>query len=101
MDLKLLEERPFEELSPEEGKALVAHYEQLAAKYTAYEQAVKLSLNSIYDQVFAGSRGHHEPWRAGFVLTIASPCSSTSSNERSCDTGQHALEGVLYCVAPS
>jgi len=48
MDLKLLEERPFEELSPEEGKALVAHYEQLAAKYTAYEQAVKLSLNSIY-----------------------------------------------------
>ena len=47
MDLKLLEERPFEELSPEEGKALVAHYEQLAAKYTAYEQAVKLSLNSI------------------------------------------------------
>lgn len=48
MDLKILEEKPFEELSLNEGKALVAHYEQLAAKYTAYEQAVKLSLNSIY-----------------------------------------------------
>jgi DNA polymerase elongation subunit (family B) len=48
MDLALLESKPTDELSPEEAKALIAHYEQLAAKYTAYEQAVKLSLNSIY-----------------------------------------------------
>jgi DNA polymerase elongation subunit (family B) len=48
MNVELLEDKAIEELSPSEGKALVAHYEQLAAKYTAYEQAVKLALNSIY-----------------------------------------------------
>jgi len=48
MDLELLENKNIEELTQEEGRALIAHYEQLAAKYTAYEQAVKVTLNSIY-----------------------------------------------------
>tara|TARA_A100001037_G_scaffold306579_1_gene352903 strand:- start:10591 stop:11793 length:1203 start_codon:yes stop_codon:yes gene_type:complete len=37
-----------DELSIEELEALAAKYETLSNKYTAYEQAVKLSLNSIY-----------------------------------------------------
>lgn len=48
MNIEELETKQIDELSPEEGKALIAHYEQQAAKYTAYEQAVKVTLNSIY-----------------------------------------------------
>jgi|TARA_B110000037_G_scaffold192122_1_gene226125 DNA polymerase elongation subunit (family B) len=48
MNIKELEQKPVDELSNDEAKLLVDHYEQLSAKFTAYEQAVKLSLNSIY-----------------------------------------------------
>ena len=48
MDIKGLAQKPIDELSNDEAKLLVDHYEQLSAKYTAYEQAVKLTLNSIY-----------------------------------------------------
>ena len=48
MNIKELESKPTDELSNDEAKLLVDHYEQLSAKYTAYEQAVKLTLNSIY-----------------------------------------------------
>lgn len=40
--------KPEEELSQDEIKILVEHYSTLSAKYTAYEQAVKVMLNSIY-----------------------------------------------------
>tara|TARA_Y100000389_G_scaffold197809_1_gene233121 strand:- start:466 stop:1674 length:1209 start_codon:yes stop_codon:yes gene_type:complete len=48
MNIKELESKPTDELSNDEAKLLVDYYEQLSAKYTAYEQAVKLTLNSIY-----------------------------------------------------
>lgn len=48
MDVTALENKPTDQLSKEEAKLLVKHYKQLSAKYTAYEQAVKLTLNSIY-----------------------------------------------------
>lgn len=48
MQLEQLLERKEEELSKEELVALAEHYEQMSAKYTAYEQAVKVTLNSIY-----------------------------------------------------
>ncbi len=40
--------KPEKDLSQEEIKILVEHYSTLSAKYTAYEQAVKVMLNSIY-----------------------------------------------------
>tara|TARA_Y100000389_G_scaffold10978_2_gene10203 strand:- start:6771 stop:7979 length:1209 start_codon:yes stop_codon:yes gene_type:complete len=48
MDVTALENKPTDQLSKEEAELLVKHYKQLSAKYTAYEQAVKLTLNSIY-----------------------------------------------------
>ena len=48
MDIKELENKPIDQLTDADAKLLVDHYEQLSAKYTAYEQAVKLTLNSIY-----------------------------------------------------
>ena len=48
MDVTALENKPTDQLSKEEAEVLVKHYKQLSAKYTAYEQAVKLTLNSIY-----------------------------------------------------
>jgi hypothetical protein len=47
-DIELLIEKPEEELTNDETILLIDHYEQLSAKYTAYEQAVKVTLNSIY-----------------------------------------------------
>ena len=47
-DIKQLITKPEDELSVDEMKALVEHYETMSAKYTAYEQAVKVTLNSIY-----------------------------------------------------
>ena len=48
MDITVLENKPTDQLSKDEAELLAKHYKQLAAKYTAYEQAVKLTLNSIY-----------------------------------------------------
>ena len=48
MDITALENKPTDQLSKDEAELLAKHYKQLAAKYTAYEQAVKLTLNSIY-----------------------------------------------------
>jgi DNA polymerase elongation subunit (family B) len=73
MDVALLEKRPTEELSPEEVKALIAHYEQLSDKYTAYEQAVKLSLNSIY-----GAFGNE--WFHFFDVNIAESITQQGKN---------------------
>ena len=47
-DNRRLENKPIDQLQMNEAKLLVDHYKQLSAKYTAYEQAVKLTLNSIY-----------------------------------------------------
>lgn len=47
-DIKQLITKPEDELSVDEMKVLVEHYEMMSAKYTAYEQAVKVTLNSIY-----------------------------------------------------
>ena len=47
-DIKQLITKPEDELSVDEMKTLVEHYETMSAKYTAYEQAVKVTLNSIY-----------------------------------------------------
>jgi len=41
-------EKDIESMSNEELEILASKYENLSNKYTAYEQAVKLSLNSIY-----------------------------------------------------
>jgi|TARA_B110000967_G_scaffold207854_1_gene258280 DNA polymerase elongation subunit (family B) len=46
--IEQLIEKPETELTPGETQSLIAHYEQMSAKYTAYEQAVKVTLNSIY-----------------------------------------------------
>lgn len=48
MNIEELENKPKDQLSNEEIKLLINYYEELALKYTAYEQAVKLALNSIY-----------------------------------------------------
>ena len=40
--------KPEEDLTQEEIKTLVEHYSTMSTKYTAYEQAVKVTLNSIY-----------------------------------------------------
>jgi|TARA_B100000767_G_scaffold108159_1_gene103625 DNA polymerase elongation subunit (family B) len=48
MNIESLTEKPIDQLSREDAELLVKHYKQLSAKYTAYEQAVKLTLNSIY-----------------------------------------------------
>jgi DNA polymerase elongation subunit (family B) len=40
--------KPEEDLTQSEIKILVEHYSMMSAKYTAYEQAVKVMLNSIY-----------------------------------------------------
>ena len=48
IEIEQLIEKPEAELTPEETQALISHYEQMSAKYTAYEQAVKVTLDSIY-----------------------------------------------------
>jgi DNA polymerase elongation subunit (family B) len=47
-NIEQLIEKPEDELSVEEMQALVDYYQMMSAKYTAYEQAVKVTLNSIY-----------------------------------------------------
>jgi DNA polymerase elongation subunit (family B) len=48
MTVQELENKPVESLTKQELEYLADHYETMAAKYTAYEQAVKVTLNSIY-----------------------------------------------------
>lgn len=48
MNIEELQEKPVESLSKAELKYLADHYDMMSAKYTAYEQAVKVTLNSIY-----------------------------------------------------
>lgn len=73
MDIKGLEQKPIDELSNDEAKLLVDHYEQLSAKYTAYEQAVKLTLNSIY-----GAFGNK--WFHFFNIDIAESITKQGKN---------------------
>ena len=48
MDVTELQSKPIDQLTKEEAESLIKQYEALSAKYTAYEQAVKVTLNSIY-----------------------------------------------------
>lgn len=73
MNIKELEEKPTEELTKEEAKLLVDQYKQLSAKYTDYEQAVKLTLNSIY-----GAFGNK--WFHFFNIDIAESITKQGKN---------------------
>lgn len=48
MDIEHLLNKPEDELSKDEMQQLADYYQMMSAKYTAYEQAVKVTLNSIY-----------------------------------------------------
>lgn len=48
MNIEHLLNKPEDELSKEEMQHLADYYQMMSAKYTAYEQAVKVTLNSIY-----------------------------------------------------
>jgi len=63
-DITQLLEKPESELSDAETRDLIEHYSMMSAKYTAYEQAVKVTLNSIY-----GAFGNK--WFHFFNLDIA------------------------------
>jgi DNA polymerase elongation subunit (family B) len=63
-DITQLLEKPESELSEAETNDLIEHYSMMSAKYTAYEQAVKVTLNSIY-----GAFGNK--WFHFFNLDIA------------------------------
>lgn len=48
MNIEELINKPENALTQDEIKVLVEHYSTMSSKYTAYEQAVKVMLNSIY-----------------------------------------------------
>jgi DNA polymerase elongation subunit (family B) len=48
MDINTLINKPEEDLTRDEMQNLADYYQTMSAKYTAYEQAVKVTLNSIY-----------------------------------------------------
>ena len=73
MDIKELENKPIDQLTNADAKLLVDHYKQLSAKYTAYEQAVKLTLNSIY-----GAFGNK--WFHFFNIDIAESITKQGKN---------------------
>jgi len=73
MTIEELEQKSIEELTDDEAKLLVDHYKQLSAKFTAYEQAVKLTLNSIY-----GAFGNK--WFHFFNLDIAESITKQGKN---------------------
>lgn len=73
MDIKELENKPIDQISQTEAELLIKHYEQLSAKYTAYELAVKLTLNSIY-----GAFGNK--WFHFFDINIAESITKQSKN---------------------
>tara|TARA_R110000772_G_scaffold65007_5_gene145163 strand:- start:2198 stop:3409 length:1212 start_codon:yes stop_codon:yes gene_type:complete len=73
MTLEELENAPIDSLSKEELQRLADHYDQLSAKFTAYEQAVKVTLNSIY-----GAFGNK--WFHFFNIDIAESITLQSQN---------------------
>lgn len=73
MHIEELENKPIDQLTDDEAKLLVDHYKQLSAKYTAYEQAVKLTLNSIY-----GAFGNK--WFHFFNIDIAESITKQGKN---------------------
>ena len=73
MNIEELENKPVDQLTDGEAKLLVDHYKQLSAKYTAYEQAVKLTLNSIY-----GAFGNK--WFHFFNIDIAESITKQGKN---------------------
>jgi len=73
MTIEELENKPVDQLTDDEAKLLVDHYKQLSAKYTAYEQAVKLTLNSIY-----GAFGNK--WFHFFNIDIAESITKQGKN---------------------
>lgn len=73
MNITELENKPIDQLTKEEAELLISHYEQLSAKYTAYEQAVKLTLNSIY-----GAFGNK--WFHFFNINIAESITKQGKN---------------------
>ncbi len=73
MNIESLTEKPIDQLSREDAELLVSHYKQLSAKYTAYEQAVKLTLNSIY-----GAFGNK--WFHFFNIDIAESITKQGKN---------------------
>jgi len=48
MDINTLINKPEDDLTRDEMQILADHYSMMSAKFTAYEQAVKVTLNSIY-----------------------------------------------------
>ena len=48
MTIEELEQKSIEQLTDDEAKLLVDHYKQLSAKFTAYEQAVKVISGSTF-----------------------------------------------------
>lgn len=48
MNIETLLNKPENELTKVEAQQLIDYYEMMSAKFTAYEQAVKVTLNSIY-----------------------------------------------------
>ena len=64
MNIEALLEKPEADLEQAEIKQLVDYYEMMSSKYTAYEQAVKVTLNSIY-----GAFGNQ--WFHFFDINIA------------------------------
>jgi len=73
MTIEELENKSIDQLTDDEAKLLVDHYKQLSAKFTAYEQAVKLTLNSIY-----GAFGNK--WFHFFNLDIAESITKQGKN---------------------
>lgn len=73
MTIEELEQKSIEQLTDDEAKLLVDHYKHLSAKFTAYEQAVKLTLNSIY-----GAFGNK--WFHFFNLDIAESITKQGKN---------------------
>ena len=64
MTIEELQNTPVDSLGKKDLQRLATHYDQMSAKYTAYEQAVKVMLNSIY-----GAFGNK--WFHFFNLDIA------------------------------
>lgn len=73
MNITELEQKPTDQLTQQEAELLIEHYEQLSAKFTAYEQAVKLTLNSIY-----GAFGNK--WFHFFNINIAESITKQGKN---------------------
>ena len=73
MNIEELEKKSIDQLTDDEAKLLIDHYKQLSAKFTAYEQAVKLTLNSIY-----GAFGNK--WFHFFNLDIAESITKQGKN---------------------